>query len=422
MGAVTTTFRVVSDDAVPVPVDGVAVRVFTDADVFVTEGVTGSVTPGEVEFTLNGELLGDDYLVRLSKDGWSFSPPTVTANVFDPVQLPPNDNIFEYTAHEGLVGQLVLFVVDDGEAIPAPVEGVRIRVYDSGDLFVTEADTDASGELSLVLQGAPDPGENYYVRILKEGWIVGGGPTQVAAVLDPVTPPATNIFEFSVTQPQLDVSIDPKMCLLTGYLVDASGRGLKGVGIRFLPRMAAPDAKIAGLPFPSDPTLLGSRAIISEAYYKTDADGLVKPLLPRGGVFDVLINGLETPGNQILEGVMIPDADSARLEDILWPYVTGVTYDPTSLSLLVDETAEVAVTADGSNGYALEGEDVGCLLDFTIDDDTVASLDVAEGVLIVEGLQAGSTTIQVARKAGTVAPRIPAAPALLVTPLTVTVT
>lgn len=420
MGAVTTTFRVVSDDVVPVPVDGVAVRVFTDADVFVTEGVTGSITPGEVDFTLNGELTGDDYLVRLSKDGWSFSPPTVIANVFDPVQLPPNDNIFEYTAHEGLVGQPVKFVVEDDT--DTPVEGVRIRVYDSGDLFVTEADTDAAGELSLVLQGVPDPGENYFVRLLKEGWTVTGGPTQIVQVHDPLVAPATNIFEFEVTQPELEVSLDPKMCLMTGWLVDASGRGLKGVGIRFIPRLTAPDVKIAGLPFPSNPTLLESKAIISESYYKTDAAGCVQPLLPRGGVFDALINGLETPGNQILEGVLIPDSPSARLEDVLWPYVTGVTYDPTSLAILVDEEAEVTVTATASNGYALAGSDIDCFLDFTIDDDTVASLDAGAGVLTIGGLLAGSTDIQVARKAGTVAPRLPSAPALNVTPLTVTVT
>jgi hypothetical protein len=234
--------------------------------------------------------------------------------------------------------------------------------------------------------------------------------------------PATNIFEFEVTQPELEVSLDPKMCLMTGWLVDASGRGLKGVGIRFYPRLTAPDAKIAGLPFPSNPTLLGSKAIVGEAYYKTDKDGLIKPLLPRGGVFDVLINGLETPGNQILEGVVIPDAASARLEDVLWPYVVNTVYAPTTAALLVDETVEVIVTAEGSNGYPIEGANVGCLLDFSIDDDTVASLEVGEGVLTLQGLQAGSTTVQVARKAGTVAPRLPDAPALLVTPLTVTVT
>lgn len=422
MGLVVATFRAVSDDVAPVTVDGATVRIFTEADVFVTEGVTGVVTPGsgEVQFLLNGEVAGDDYIVRLAKDGWSFSTPTALIGVYDPDQPPPNDNIFEYTAHEGLVGQPVLFVVEDDT--DTPVEDVRVRVYDSGDLFVTEADTDASGEVSLVLQGVPDPGETYYVRLFKEGWTVSGGPTQVVQVHDPLVAPATNIFEFEVTQPELEVSLDPKMCLLTGWLVDAAGRGLKGVGIRFFPRLSAPDVKIAGLPFPSDPTLLGSRAIISEALYKTDVTGCVKPMLPRGGIFDVLINGLETPGNQILEGVLIPDAPSARLEDVLWPYVTAVTYDPTSLALLVDEEAEVTVTAAASNGYALSGSDVNCFLDFTIDDDTVASLDEGDGVLTIGGLLAGATAVQVARKAGTVVPRLPAAPALNVTPLTVTVT
>jgi hypothetical protein len=425
MGAVTATFRVVSDEVTPAPVDGVAVRVFSDTDVFITEGVTGAVTPGsgEVELTLNGEVAGEPYIVRLAKDGWSFDPPTVSASVYDPPGAPPNNNIFEYTSHEGLVGQLVEIFTFDNEAVPNDLDGVRIRVYDSADLFLTEADTDGAGELSLVLPGAPDPGETYYLRIFKEGWTAVEGPTQTIAVLDPLVPPLTNNFEIHLDQPELDVSLDPKMCLLTGYLVDASGRGLKNVGIRFLPRLSEPELKMGGLPFPSDPTLLGNRAIVSEAHYVTDVNGKVQPLLPRGGIFDVLINGLETPGNQILEMVQIPDATSARLEDVLWPYVVGASYTPASVAITVDEEVDVEVSAQTSNGYLLEAANLGAFLEFSITDDTVAELTVLEGgALRLRGLQAGSTDIQVARVAGSLAPRLPAAPSLIVSPLIVTVT
>jgi hypothetical protein len=422
MGAVTTTFRVASDEATPAPVDGVAVRVFTDADVFITEVVTGAVTPGEADLTLNGEVAGEAYIVRLSKDGWSFDPPTVSISVYDPPGAPPNDNIFEYTAHEGLVGQVVTFFTLDDEVVPNAVEEVRLRVFDSADLFLTEAETDGAGELTLVLAGAPDPGELYYVRIFKEGWSAVEGPTQTIRVLDPLVAPQTNDFDIHLSQLDLDASLDPKMCLLTGYLVDAAGRGLKNVGIRFLPRLTEPECKMGGLPFPSDPTLLGNKAIISEAHYVTDTNGKVQPLLPRGGIFDVLINGLETPGNQILEMVLIPDAASAKLEDVLWPYVVGVTYLPTSVSIAVDEEVDVEVSSQTSNGYQLEADSLSAFLEFSITDDAVAELTVLEGgVLRVRGLQAGSTDIQVARVEGSLAPRLPAAPSLIVTPLTVTV-
>lgn len=425
MGMVSTTFRVASDAVTPAPVDGVAVRVFTSSDVFVTEGVTGLVTPGsgELELTLNGEPSGTTYIVRLAKDGWSFSPPTVSVEVYDPPGAPPNDNVYEYSAHEGLVGMLVGFSVVDDEVAPNPVEGVKLRVYNSGDLFVTESETDVNGEMDLVLAGAPDPGETYYVRIFKEGWVAVEGATQVIGVHDPLVSPLTNNFDIVLSQAQLDESVDPNMCLLTGYLVDASGRGLKGAGIRFLPRLSEPEYKMGGLPFPSDPTLLGSKSIISEAYYVvTDVNGKVQPLLPRGGVFDVLINGLETPGNQILETVLIPDASSAKLEDVLWPYVTGVTYSPASVAIAVDEEVDVEVAAQASNGYPLDGADYGAFLEFSITDDTVAELTVLEGgALRLRGLQAGSADIQVSRVAGSLAPRLPAAPSLIVTPLTVTV-
>lgn len=424
MGAVTATFRVVSDEVTPAPVDGVSVRVFSASDIFITEGVTGAVTPGsgEVDLTLNGEVAGDPYIVRLAKDGWSFDPPTVDISVYDPPGAPPTDNDFEYTAHEGLVGQVVTIYTLDNDPVPGSLEDVRVRVFDSADLFLTEADTDVNGELALVLPGVPDPGELYYLRVFKEGWTAVNGATQTIRVHDPVVAPLTNDFDIHLAQPELDVSLDPKMCLLTGYLVDASGRGLKDVGIRFLLRLSDPECKMGGLPFPSDPTLLGNKSIISETYYVTAANGLVQPLLPRGGVFDVLINGLETPGNQILEQVLIPDAASAKLEDVLWPYVAGVTYDPTSVSISVDEEVDVEVGTSVSNGYQLDGTDYGAFLEFSITDDTVAEMTVLEGgALRLRGLSAGSTDIQVSRVAGSLAPRLPAAPSLVVTPLTVTV-
>jgi hypothetical protein len=421
MGAVTATFRVVSDEATPAPVDGVAVRVFSLADAFVTEGVTGAATPGsgEVNLTLDGDVGGTGYIVRLGKDGWSFALPEAPIVVYDPPGAPPDDNVFQSIAHEGLVGQLVTLTTIDPYAVP--IEEVRIRLYDENDIFITEVDSGPTGEVALVLQGDPSPGKDYYARLLKDGWIAEEGPTQVVKVLDPVVPPLTNTFDFTFRQPQLDESQDPKMCMLTGYFVDASGRGLKGVGIRFRPRLSEPECKLGGLPFPSTPTLLSGKAIIAESHFVTDSNGRVQLELPRGGLFDVLVNGLETPGNQILELVTVPDAPVACLEDILWPYVTGVTYAPTSVSLLVDEEVDVEVSVEASNGYSMDGGDYGAFLEFSLSDDTVAEMTVVDGTIKLRGLQAGSTSVQVARVDGSLAPRLPSANPLNVTPLTVTV-
>jgi hypothetical protein len=64
---------VATDDTVPVPLDGVLVRVYNNSDVFVTEGTTGTpFAAGRVEFTLTGAPgAGAQFRFRLSRPGWS---------------------------------------------------------------------------------------------------------------------------------------------------------------------------------------------------------------------------------------------------------------------------------------------------------------------------------------------------------------
>lgn len=411
MGVVTATFTVMSDDAVPVPVDDVLIRVYDSLGVYVTEGTTGAVTPGELSLSLTGDVGGLDYTAWPSKDGWSFVPTTFyDVTIFDPPGFPPDDNNFQLTAHEGMEGMLVTFVVKDDQGTPQPVEGVQIRVFDASDIFLTEGPTDASGELKVVLVGAATPGTEYIIRLYKAGVTIPAGTTQRILVLDPLGVDETNIFEFTTHTPTVPVSTDSDLCLLSGYFVDASLHPIKSLTLQFIPKEGYPPATISGMPFTSYPTVVRDRIIASEVMVQTDENGYVEVALPRGAVFDFIIHGAETPGPDPISEVLIPDAAGVAIHDVLFPYVKSVTYGLPDLTVAAGSAAEMSVAVLSSGLTDIEGQtELGKFLAFTTGDDGVATVEVTgEGKLLVTGIAAGATTLEADRVVGTYAPRRPA--------------
>jgi len=427
MANVTVTIRTVDDAAIPALVDGVLVRVFdAPGDTYITEGTTGTVTPGEVDFTLFGNAGGVGYTFILSKSGVSFPPaPTKQDSVFDP---PAPSNIFQYTAHIGQVGQNVKFSVQTDDLVPQPVEGMTILVFDETDIYLTEFETDAAGEATLVLEGDPDPGRLYIVRLrpLAGGQSIVGGPTQTIRVLEPLVPPATNIFDFVTASEELPASTNPDMCLMSGKLADQALRPLNKMNLRFIPIMEDPDAKLSGFPFPSDPTVLQRQMLLRETVFQTASDGSVQVLLPQGAIYDVHIHGFELPGLPTVAQIQVPQTTSAQLEDVLFPYTASVEWGTDTVAVAVGGTEAVSVNVLGSNDQVIPPSLFECFLELSIDDSDVATFAMnEEGELVITGVSAGVAQISVARKPGTSAPRVPEIPDLITAPsalITVTVT
>jgi hypothetical protein len=418
MANVTATIRILDDAAVPAPVQDVLVRVFDAADAFLAEGLTDAL--GEIDFTLFGDTPGVDYIVRLWKDGVSFpTNPTKSINVTDPA-VPSNE--FEFTAHIGVTAQLAQFVVKDDQLTPQPMEDVDIHVFSSADVYLTAVKSDVDGEAELMLEGDPAPGREYIVRLRKDGYEFPLGPTQVIAVHDPVVAPATNVFDFEGHALDTPESSDAQMCLLYGYLVNTALEPLRNTVVEFQPRLGFPET-VFGMYYTGSPSLVRDRMIMTGVTVETDDDGYVEVSLPRGGLFDVHIHGAEHPV-EITFPIIIPDAAGYQLEDVVFPYVQEVVYDTDPIQLAVDETKEVAITATASSGVELSStEDLNNFLEFTVDDPTVASVLLIEDKKIqVTGLAAGATNISVARKSGTVAPRLPEVADIIVTPPAVEVT
>lgn len=96
--AVVVTIVVSDNQLVSQPVEDVTVWFYTDAEVLLTSTLTDA--DGEIELMLDGSTdPGTQYIVRLRKDGYSFTEgPTQKIYVLDP--LPGDDsNVFDIEAH-----------------------------------------------------------------------------------------------------------------------------------------------------------------------------------------------------------------------------------------------------------------------------------------------------------------------------------
>lgn len=145
MALETVAVTVVSDDLVPVPIDGVLVRVFDQTGAsFITSGITGGVVPGVVEFTLNGEAVPVVYQLRFFKAGVSFVSPQAIEVYSPPGGSPTGTNTFEVEGHVATLPEAVdpalcrasaYFIGPDGR----PMAGYRLQfVFRGAPQVVTD--------------------------------------------------------------------------------------------------------------------------------------------------------------------------------------------------------------------------------------------------------------------------------------------
>ena len=419
MANVAVSFHTVDDQPTPVPIDGVLIQVFSATNVYVTQGTTGTVTPGQLDLVLPGNTPGIQYIVRLFKTGVSFPASNqFTVIVTDP-PAPPND--FSFTGHVGMAGMFVQLVCqDDAQPTPNPVEGVKLRLFDQADLFLTEFETDVVGLVNPILQGAPTLGQKYIVRLFPPpGGLVPAGLTQEIYVIDPLGVGQTNTFDFEITHRVVPVTGDPLMCRLTGYFIDGARRPLRGVSLAFRPREGYPVNIPSGFPFNGEPSVIGESVIASEAVVYTDSNGYVDIVLPRRSVYDVFIAGMDEPFTNPIANIWVPDIDGVLITDVIYPYVQKVTYGTAAINVAVQSTVNVDVTVVMSNLQEnVNGHDpLAILLLFVAEDPTIAEVMITnDGKIGVKGLASGITNLLVSRIVGSYAHRIPAVPNITILP------
>jgi hypothetical protein len=307
-------------------------------------------------------------------------------------------------------------------AAGANIAGVVVYVYNTSEVLQAGSPqtTDANGNAVFTLLGSA-AGTKFIVRLWAPTYVVVGGTTQEINVVEPVGL-ILNTFDIVADLRVLKASIDPRMCTLTGYFVDASLRPYQGTSFEFKP-VAGFVGELPSTPAatPAIPAIVRDRTIISPITATPNKAGYLTIELPRLSLIEVHMMGLEHPFTGT-ERINIPDAASALLEDVLFPFVRTVAYAASPITVAAGVTANNALTVTLSDGRLLTlKSEYEKLLTFTPADPTIALAAMIDGSLAITGVLAGSTTVAVARIAKTFASHSPAlaAPAAA---LTVTVT
>lgn len=421
MAIVDALFRSVDDQPIPVPITGVLVHVFDNTGAFVAAGTTNP--SGETTIPLLGDPTGVPYTARFFKTGVSFSSNgTLSALVKDPPSPP---NTFEISGHVGMSGSLCWLRTLSDDPTPVPIPDCRIRLFDSFDTFMTELNTDASGEVSAILTGSPSPGTTYITRLMKNGWTFEDGLTQLIQVLNPLPIGATNEFDFVAHTARIPESTNPYFCVISGYLCLASGAPIRRAKVRFCPRPQAPSYILSGGIGQSTPAIVEGKVLVGEVYETTSDTGYLEVTLPRGGIFDVDVLGWSDYLWPSQAALVVPTTAGAKLEDVLFPYTSQVVLGMASpISIPIGGYVEMTIKLLGSNDQEVTGKElVDKFIQWTIVDGTVVTAQITEaGLLRLDGKAVGSTTLTFSRTDDSYVPRVPSIPALIAPSLMIGVT
>lgn len=271
-----------------------------------------------------------------------------------------------------------------------PLEDVLVQVYDDTDTFVTQNTTTlVSGEAyaDFTLNG-DDPAVDYTIRLYKVGVAFDGllgDDSKTPQAIQVYDPPAaapvtgTNYFQVQGQTFTRPAATDPRLCRASGFFKDASGRARPNLDIKFIPQF--------------DPLIVDGNAVMGyQVQGRTDDDGYFQIDLYRDGSYLAVLEALD----DIPRNITVPDQSSVNLVHLLFPIVESITYDPTSVSVAVDATESVEVTITTTSGIVLDPTNGD--VTFATDDDTIATAQLtAEGVLLIMGRSAGSTTVTPSR-------------------------
>lgn len=303
-----------------------------------------------------------------------------------------------------------VFVVDQQTPTPLEIENVLVRVFNSaGDTFITQNYTDVNGIADFTLDG-DDPPNEYQIRMSKTGVAFDGSlgdDSKSPQLIEVWSPPAsspsgTNDFTVKGETFSRPVATDPRLCRASGFFRRADGQPYPNLDLIFSPRFK--------------PAIVdGDSVMWGQLNGRTDANGYFEIDLFRNGEYSVMVESLEDC--PIL--LVVPDASSENLVDLLFPVVSQVVFAPTSVSISVGEEVDVVPTVTASDQQVLEGT-ASADVKYTVSDEAVATVSVGNDKLIITGVASGSAQVDVERLDESVVV-IPDA-GVTYTPLSITVT
>jgi len=265
-------------------------------------------------------------------------------------------------------------VKDQFDALIALI--ARVAVFQGGAL-VTFQDTDALGVADFLLEEG-----DYVVRILlTTGAYEASTPYAMTVGAD------VNDFEITVTKVVFPAVSNPHLCLCGGYVTYQSSDQMV-FELQQGDEFGFRESSLTDIHFPV------STVLRCESSVPTIAE------LPRGVRYRVVVHRL--PSWEII----VPDAASAALQDVLFPLLDTLLMASSTLSLEVGDEEEVAYTERYLSGLVLDPAEDSSLIDqvlseaaetigveFVSSDDSVATVTKGAGIITIKGVGAGTAVI-----------------------------
>lgn len=264
----------------------------------------------------------------------------------------------------------------------AYISGVLLRIYTAAGVYVTEGVTNGSGLLGPL---SLDDGVSYHARASKTGCIF-----TLPYVL---TFAADTDFDLTGTVPVQPTATNPAKCRISGYLRDAGGNAIRGLNIFMRPEKLR--------------VVIDGEVITDKLVVKTDNNGYLDFELYRTLTYRVQPVGRwkEYFGWQledtefVCELLDVPDYSSLGIAEFLMPRPARILFSQASVAVAAggsDATTQITVRKTNLVDY-----DEGLLdyLEYDTADNAVATVTVDDsGILHVNGVAAGTTTVLVVRK------------------------
>lgn len=278
-------------------------------------------------------------------------------------------------------------ILESDDAVPVLVDGLTVRLFDTGGSFVTSGVTDAAGEVIVDI-----PDADYDLYFFKSGVsILDGMPQRItvdAADID--VPP--NTFKVLTHIHTLPEAVDPALCRVSGDLRGPDGLSSRDGRLVLTPCIQA--GYVAG-------DLLAPRSFVNAS---PDADGHYEFELIRGMEYRAYFTHVDTiTGATTMPfemSVIVPSLPAIHIKDLLFPIPVAATFSALTLALTAlddpDESVELTVTYSDSSDRT---ERPAFATQFSVSNDNEAAilLERVGKKLIITPLAAGVANIAVSR-------------------------
>jgi hypothetical protein len=285
-----------------------------------------------------------------------------------------------------------------------PIVGVLVRVFDSaGAVFVAEDYTvlvSGRAVADFTLDGGSP--NSYTIRLSKIGVAFDGAlgdeskSPQLITIYSPPSssPNGTNDFEVVGQTFALPVATDLRLCRASGFFKDPAGRPLPGLDITFINQFK--------------PALVDGYGVMSaKVDLRSDEDGYVEVDLYRNGEYRAMVESIEAPssddtGSIIFERkVMIPDRSSVNINDLLFPIVKSISFDPDPIFLPAGTSLDITTLVTSSDFQVLVGTAFEDII-YDTDDKDIAVVTALVDKLVLVGVAPGTTNLTAVRKDQTI--------------------